>query len=83
MLCRQRVAQEEENESQVNVLPEVRVCCDLASLWKLLRFGTGSVFNVIFKPEKGEGGIPTSTGFLKRSWAMRQIDFLPLFWPVS
>lgn len=37
--------------------------------------------NVIFKPEKGEGGIPSSTGFLKRSSAMRQIDFLPLFLP--
>lgn len=35
--------------------------------------------NAIFKPEKGKGGIPSSTGFLKRSSAMRQIDFLPLF----
>lgn len=41
----------------------------------------GPCVNVIFKPEKGEGGIPSSTGFLKRSSAMRQIDFLPLFLP--
>ncbi len=38
--------------------------------------------NVIFKPEKGERGIPSSTGFLERSSALRQIDFLPLFCPV-
>lgn len=38
--------------------------------------------NAIFKPENGAGGIPSSTGFLKRSSAMRQIDFLPLFRPV-
>lgn len=54
----------------------------LQSVYAQMLLAPHPCVNAIFKPENGEGGIPSSTGFLKRSSAMRQIDFLPLFRPV-
>lgn len=62
--------QKEENESQVNALQLTArgVCAMISSVCvNSCVLALYPCVNAIFKPEKGEGGIPSSTGFLRRS----------------